>query len=75
MHIQVGQIAPHTVQHNFSKCGLFSCFSQLNAALLHNARNCMGGMGGTWQDLTQGRRDCRMAFIANFCIQNERKTQ
>lgn len=65
MHLQLGQIAPHTAQHNFSKCVLFSSFS-LNAALLHNARNRTGGMGRTWQDLTQRRRDRRTAFIANL---------
>lgn len=74
MHVQLGQIAPHTVQHNFSKHVLFSCFSQLNAASLHNSRSHMVGMGITWQDLTQRRRDCKTAFITILCIQNERKT-
>lgn len=73
MHIQVGQIAPHTVQHDFSKCVLLSCFSQVSAALLHNARIHLRGTGRTWQDLTQGRRDCRTDFSANLCITMRRK--
>lgn len=47
MHVQLVQITPHTVQHSFSKCVLFPCFCQLNDALLHHARNCMGGLGRT----------------------------
>jgi len=47
MHVQLGQITPHSVQQIFSKYGLFPCFSQLNAALLHNARNCVRGIRRT----------------------------
>lgn len=50
--IQVGQISPHTVQHNLSKCVLLSCFSQISAAFLYNARSHLTGTGRTWQDLS-----------------------
>lgn len=69
MHIQLGQITLHTVQHNFSKYVLFRCYSQLNVALLHNARNCMTGIGRIW--LRRGIAELLLSLTSVYRIRGK----